>query len=315
MKTLMRLTLPGLVLFLLSSACMTGLSRPSGPATVVSPDSKAEPPIQMPNREGSFKFAVLGDFGTASRWQYELGAQMVKTHKTFPFEIVLMVGDNIYGTERPQDYVTKFEKPYKALLDAKVKFQAALGNHDDPNQRFYKHFNMDGKRYYSFKAPKQNVRLVALESTYPQPEQIAWVEKELKESTEDWKIMFFHHPLYSSGGRHGSDIQLRETLEPLFLQHNVSVVFAGHDHFYERIKPQKGIVHFVAGSGGKLVPGDLDPRSPLTARGVDWDYVFLIGEVFEDQLTFNAISRTGQVVDSGIISRRQPEAKKAESND
>ena len=297
MKTLMRLTLPGLVLFLLSSACMTGLSRPSGPATVVSPDSKAEPPIQMPNREGSFKFAVLGDFGTASRWQYELGAQMVKTHKTFPFEIVLMVGDNIYGSDRPQDYVTKFEKPYKALLDAKVKFQAALGNHDDPNQRFYKHFNMDGKRYYSFKAPKQNVRLVALESTYPQPEQIAWVEKELKESSEDWKIMFFHHPLYSSGGRHGSDIQLRETLEPLFLQ------------------PQKGIVHFVAGSGGKLVPGDLDPRSPLTARGVDWDYVFLIGEVFEDQLTFNAISRTGQVVDSGIISRRQPEAKKAESND
>jgi hypothetical protein len=313
MKRLPFLTIPSLALLLASAGCMTGISRPSGPATVTAPDSKGEAPIPMPNKEGSFKFAVLGDFGTASRWQYELGDQMAKLHKTFPFEIVLTVGDNIYGGERPQDYVSKFEKPYKGLLDAKVKFMASLGNHDDPNQRFYKLFNMEGKNYYSFKAPKQNVRLFALETTYPQPEQIAWVEKELKASSEDWKIMYFHHPLYSSGGRHGSDIQLRETLEPLFVQHSVSVVFAGHDHFYERIKPQKGIVHFVAGSGGKLVPGDLDPRSPLTARGIDWDYVFLIGEIIDDKMYFNAIARTGQVVDSGIIERRKQPEKTAET--
>jgi 3',5'-cyclic AMP phosphodiesterase CpdA len=292
-------------LALLSPACMTGISRPSGPATVVS-GVKGEAPIPMPNKDGTFKFAVFGDFGTASPWQFELGAQMVKLHKTFPFEIVLLAGDNIYGPERPQEYVEKFEKPYKALIDAKVKFYAALGNHDDPNQRFYKLFNMEGKRYYSFKAPKQNVRIFALETTYPTPEQIAWVESELKQSTEDWKIMIFHHPLYSSGGRHGSDLQLRETLEPLLVQYNVSVVFTGHDHFYERIKPQKGIVHFVVGSGGKLATGDLDPRSPLTARGLDTDYAFLVGEVDGDKLVFNTVARAGQIVDSGIISRRQP---------
>ena len=99
------------------------------------------------------------------------------------------------------------------------------------------------------------------------------------------------------------------TLEPLFVQHNVSLVFNGHDHFYERIKPQKGIVYFVVGSGGKLSPGDLDVSSPLTARGFDTDYAFLAGEVFDDQLVVNAVSRTGQIVDSGIISRRQPPAK------
>ena len=114
---------------------------------------------------------------------------------------------------------------------------------------------MDGKLYYSFKAPKQDVRFFALETTYPEPEQIKWLEEELKQSSEDWKIMFFHHPLYSSGGRHGSDLRLREALEPLFVQHNVSVVFAGHDHFYERVKPQKGITHFVVGSAGSSAPG------------------------------------------------------------
>jgi 3',5'-cyclic AMP phosphodiesterase CpdA len=164
---------------------------------------------------------------------------------------------------------------------------------------------MEDRLYYSFKAPKQNVKFFVLESTYPEPEQIQWIEKELKGSGEEWKIPYFHHPLYSSGGRHGSDLRLRETLEPLFVQHNVSVVFTGHDHFYERTKPQKGIVYFVAGSGGKLRAGDLDGRSPLTAKGFDSDYAFIACEIDGDQLYFNTIARSGQIVDSGIIVRRQ----------
>jgi hypothetical protein len=171
---------------------------------------------------------------------------------------------------------------------------------------------MDEKQYYSFKAPEQDVRFFALESTYPAPAQIAWVEQELKGSGEDWKIAYFHHPLYSSGGRHGSDLELRTTLEPLFVRYNVSVVFAGHDHFYERIKPQQGIVHFVVGSGGKLARGDINPRSPLTARGYDADNAFLVAEIVEDQMYFNAVSRAGRVVDSGIvIRRREPDATAA----
>lgn len=80
--------------------------------------------------------------------------------------------------------------------------------------------------------------------------------------------MFFHHPLYSSGGRHGSDRALREQLEPIFLKHGVNVVLSGHDHFYERIKPQKGITYFVSGAAAKLRRGDIE-RSPLTAKGFD----------------------------------------------
>ncbi len=62
-----------------------------------------------------------------------------------------MLGDNMYGSESPADFVRKFERPYKPLLDAGIKFYAALGNHDEPSQRFYKPFNMDGKRFYTFK--------------------------------------------------------------------------------------------------------------------------------------------------------------------
>ena len=275
----------------------------------LAPDQGGATTVPMPNRADSLKFAVLGDFGTGKAPQYRLAEQMARAHREFKFGLTLLVGDNLYGSERPQDFQRKFETPYKPLLDAGVVFRASLGNHDSREQRSYKPFNMNGELYYSFKAPAESVRFFALESTYPEPKQILWLEKELKASGEDWKIVFFHHPLYSSAGRHGSDTQLREKLEPLFVAYNVSVVFTGHDHVYERVKPQKGIPYFVTGSGGKLSPGDLDRRSDITARGFDTEETFLVVEISKDEMTFNAISRSGKIVDSGVIQRRQAPAK------
>jgi len=268
-------------------------------------DKIAAIPLTMPNKAGSLKFGVLGDFGTGEPEQYQMAAQMARVYQSFKFELMILVGDNLYGSERPQDFRLKFEQPYKPLLDGGVVFKASLGNHDAREQRSYKPFNMNGELYYSFKAPAQNVRFFALESTYMEPQQIVWFEKELKGSNEDWKIAFFHHPLYSSAGRHGSDLQLRNRLEPLLVAYNVSVAFTGHDHVYERIKPQKDITYFVTGSGGKLAPGDLDTSSPIMAKGLDTEQAFLIAEIIGDEMTFNAISRSGKVIDSGTITRRK----------
>jgi len=266
----------------------------------------AATPVELPNHDGSLKFLAFGDFGTGEREEYDLAKQMEKLYQKFKFELVVLLGDNLYGSERPQDFKLKFETPYKALLDAGVKFQASLGNHDAREMRNYKLFNMGDKLFYSFKAPRQSVRFYALESTYMTPEQVTWIGDELKNTSDDWKIPFFHHPLYSSARAHGSTEALRESIEPLFVKYNVSVVFNGHDHVYERTKPQQGIVYFVIGSGGKLRPGDLDPRSPLTAKGFDTDLAFLAGEIDGDNMVFQTISRTGAVVDSGIIIRRKP---------
>ena len=187
--------------------------------------------------------------------------------------------------------MTKFERPYKPLLDAGVKFYAALGNHDNQTNRFYKPWNMGGERYYTYS--KKNVRFFALDSDYMDPKQLQWVEQELKSSGSDWKIFYFHHPLYSDGGRHGSEVDLRMVLEPLFLKYGVNVVYSGHDHIYERLTPQKGIYYFVSGSAGQLRKGDLK-RSAMTAAGFDADQSFMINEIVGDDLFFQAISRTGQ---------------------
>jgi hypothetical protein len=82
-------------------------------------------------------------------------------------------------------------------------------------------------------------------------------------------------------------------------------VLTGHDHFYERVQPQKGITYFVVGSGGQLRRGNIDRNSGLTAKGFDTDQAFMVAEIDGDTMYFNAISRPGQVIDSGTILRRQ----------
>ena len=255
--------------------------------------------LYLPNKKDSLHFAVIGDSGTGGKGQYEVAREMVEYRARFPFDLVLMMGDNIYGGESPADFTSKFEEPYKDLLAAGVKFYATLGNHDDPKQRFYKPFNMNGQRYYTFKL-NDRVRFFSLDSNYMDREQLTWLEKELRASNTPWKICFFHHPLYSTGKRHGSDEALRDFLEPLFLKYGVKVVFAGHEHFYERLKPQKGLYYFISGGSAKLRRGNIE-NTDMAVKGFDQDYHFMLIEIEGDFLHFQAISRTGVIVDSGII--------------
>ncbi|HEV7511709.1 MAG TPA: metallophosphoesterase [Candidatus Acidoferrum sp.] len=259
--------------------------------------------FKFPLKSNSVRFAAIGDMGTGEKPEFETSEQMNEQRKNFPFEFVIALGDNLYGGHSPADFEKKFASPYKALIDAGVKFYASLGNHDDASERFYKPFNMNGANYYSFK--KGNVHFFALDSNYMDPKQLDWLQKQLESAgSNEWKICFFHHPLYSSARKHGPATDLRLLLEPIFVKYGVNVVFAGHEHVYERILPQKGIYYFTEGSSGQLRAGGLD-RSSITANGFDTDQAFMLVEVADDQMYFEAVSRTGKVVDSGVIQRQQ----------
>ncbi len=255
----------------------------------------------LPNKPGSLKFAAIGDNGTGDTPQYDVARQMVAFHANFAYDLVIMLGDNMYGGQSPQDFVQKFEKPYAELLAAGVKFQASLGNHDRPENVSYKFYNMGGQRYYTY--ARNNVRFFVIDSTQVDPKQLEWLEGALRDAKEDWKIPYFHHPLYSDAARHGSSVDLRVLLEPLFTKYGVNVVFSGHDHVYERIKPQKGIYYFVSGSAGQLRKGNMRPDDE-TAAYFDQDQSFMLVEVVGDDMFFQVISRTGKTVDSGVIHRQ-----------
>lgn len=256
---------------------------------------------QLPRESGSVKFAVIGDNGNGSRQQMEVAQQMASARTSFAFDFVLMCGDNMYGSQQPADFVERFGRPYAPLRSAGVLFYAALGNHDDPDNRNYPPFNMGGQRYYTF--VKQHVRFVMLDSNEMDAPQLAWFEETLRAAQEDWKIVVFHHPLYSDGRRHGSNVELRVILEPLLVKYGVHVVFSGHEHFYERLKPQKGITYFIEGSSGQLRKGNVSPGA-LTAAYFDRDQTFMLVEIARDDMFFHTISRTGATVDQGVVARR-----------
>ena len=288
-------------------------SAPGGPdehgpvVTGLKPDADG---LALPKKAGSLRFAVMGDVGRGDRAQYDTANEMARWHQRFDFSFVLMLGDNIYAEGTPEEYAARFERPYKALLDRGVTFHAALGNHDPPGQTYYTPFNMGGHRYYSLRksagpplpGARTTVDFFALDTVILDEEQIVWLRRMLAASDADWKIAFFHHPLYTSGRYRAAAARLRRRLEPVFVQNGVDVGFSGHEHFYERLVPRQGVQYFTSGGGGALRRGDIRV-SPLTAAGFDQDTHFLLVEIAGDHFYFQAISRTGQTVDLGEFER------------
>ena len=160
---------------------------------------------------------------------------------------------------------------------------------------------MGGERYYTF--VKKNVRFFVLDTNLMDATQLAWIEAVLGQSREEWQIAYFHHPLYSDGARHGSNVELRVVLEPLFVRHGVNVVFSGHEHVYERSTPQKGH-HALRRRLERPVAQGRHRPTTMTAAFFDQDQTFMLVEIAGDEMQFQTISRTGRVVDSGVIRRR-----------
>ena len=284
------------------------------PSIAAAPPVAARPPselLALPRKPGSVRFAAIGDSGRGDQPQYEVSAQMQAFRKIFDYDFVVMLGDNVYDGGTPEFYRQRFELPYKPLLDDGVKFYATIGNHDDPNQPFYPPFNMGGERYYTFKPPSlltraigtgDDVRFFMIDTERLDRPQLEWLDREMTRSESEWKIPVFHRPMYTSG-RYARPAQIyRALLEPLFLKHGVKVGFSGHEHFYERIKPQQGITYFISGGAGSLRVADIRPTG-LTDVGFDRDYHFMLVEISGDELFYQAISRTGATIDSGVVKR------------
>jgi hypothetical protein len=275
---------------------------------LTTPTAPPDKVLALPKRPGSIRFAAIGDAGRGHRPQYEVAATMAAFRKEFEFPFVVMLGDNVYDGGSVEDYRRKFELPYKPFLDDDVEFYAVIGNHDDVNQPSYEPFNMRGQRYYTFEPDvpllanllRTRVQFFMLDTESLDGTQLAWLDRELGRSEAAWKIPVFHRPIYTSGRYSAPARIFRSELEPIFLRHRVGVALSGHEHFYERTRPQQGITYFISGAAGSLRPNDAR-FSPITARAFDSDYSFMLFEIAGDELFFQSISRTGQSVDSGSL--------------
>jgi 3',5'-cyclic AMP phosphodiesterase CpdA len=296
-------------LWLAAAACSSSPRVATRSLQVITGDH--DPPLAA--RASSLKFAIIGDSGRWSTAQRDAAVQLAAERKAFEFDLVLMLGDNNYGDGSPESFRVRFEAPYEALLKAGVTFRAVRGNHDVGPLWEYPLFNMGGQRYYTFSQTTgvlpplagNRVQFFALDSVDLDDEQVSWFDRQLSESTADWTIVFFHHPLYSSGRYAMESALRRSSLERALIEHEVDVVFSGHEHFYERMKPQSGVMYFIVGAAGDVRVGDLQP-SPYRAIGYDRDLSFLLAEIAGDSLYFRAVDRAGETVDRGKIVRTKP---------
>ena len=126
----------------------------------------------------------------------------------------------------------------------------------------------------------------------------------MQNSNSAWKICYFHHPLYSDGKFHGPDLDLRSVLTPLFQKYGVNVVFSGHEHVYERLKPKNGIYYFILGNSGQLRYHNLRHSDQMQV-GFDADRDFMLVEIDGDELYFQTISGNGLTIDSGSLRRQK----------
>ena len=194
--------------------------------------------------EASVVFAVWGDSGVGNAAQFRV-ADAVLAHEP---DLVLLTGDVIYGRGAPGEIDAFYFEPYRDLLDH-IPFFPALGNHDVLvrggqallDALYLPRNDADGsEHFYSF--DYGGVHFVALDSNQSLSSnsvQLRWFDRDLQRATALWRVVYFHHPLYSSSF-HGSRVALRGDLGAVLDAHEVDLVLAGHDHDYERTFPIRG---------------------------------------------------------------------------
>jgi 3',5'-cyclic AMP phosphodiesterase CpdA len=260
-------------------------------------------PAKLQTGAPLLRIAALGDVGAGDKNQRAVGDAMVRYHQRARLARVLLLGDNIYNQGEIEKVGEAFEKPYAELLKQNVPFSACLGNHDirsanGEGQLNYSRYGIKG-RYYSF--DENGVAFFALDTNTNAdwPQQLSWLDKELKASKATWKVVFGHHPIYSAGF-YGNSPDFIKTLTPLFKRHRVNLYLNGHEHNYERTKPIDGTTYIVTGIGGATLRKV--GRNSNTAYS-DSRFGFTALAFYGDRVEIQAIDTQNRVFDQGIIRR------------
>ena len=265
---------------------------------ILSPTGWSEP-------QDTITFAIIGDAGTGGKNQFRVAGEMAETYSQQPFSLLLTTGDNVYYGDVIDRAKEVIDKPYGPLFDAGVEFRPTLGNHDIDEQEDQAEILATlgmPDRYYSYTSGP--VDFFALDSNWMDTSQLIWPADRLACSENRWQVVYLHHPLYSSGA-HGSDTALRERLEPILVAGGVDIVFAGHDHNYERSTPQNGIVHVVTGGGG----GRIRPvgSSEFTAVS-ESDHHFVLARVSNDGFRVTVSEVDGDELDDFVLASRMAQS-------
>jgi 3',5'-cyclic AMP phosphodiesterase CpdA len=259
-----------------------------------------QPTPTASSKEMLLRFVSVADTGTGAKGQYAVAEAMTQYHQQNPYDLVVLAGDNIYTNGEIEKIGEVFERPYAKLLKQNVKFQACLGNHDiraanGEHQLHYPQFNMQG-RNYTYSRDKAQFFVLDTNVNADIKGQLVWLDTELGKSNALWKVVYGHHPIYSSG-EYGTNQAFVKIFTPLFQKHKVNLYINGHDHNYERTQAIDGTTYLVCGAGaGQRKVG----RSAWTEYSTS-DLSFAAVELYPDRMEIKGIDSEHRIFDTGII--------------
>jgi 3',5'-cyclic AMP phosphodiesterase CpdA len=242
--------------------------------------------------------AVAGDIGDSGSRLDATGAAMAGIGARDPYDLLLLLGDNVYPAGDPARLPETVFGPFGPVLDQGTELLAILGNHDvkaGHGDAQMAALGMPG-RWWSER--RGDVLIVGLDSNQPDdPAQLAFLERTLARSDATWKIAALHHPPYSAGYQ-GSDEHVREVFTPLFARYGVQLVLSGHDHDYQRSEPIDGVTYVVTGAAaGTRRTGE----ASFTAESFSWHH-FVDLAVFDDRLVGRAVNQDERVADEFVLT-------------
>lgn len=265
----------------------------------------AGPPV--PRDPGSWSFAAIGDFGAGTRAQLDVARNVLAG----PQQLVLTLGDTVYDSGLEEEYRKHFDPPERfGEIRRRFPVYPTVGNHDVKGggvEPYFRRFpEAQGRRYYTH--DQRNVRFFSLDSTEairPGTAQWRWLERELSQAWDGWKVVYMHHPLRS--GLKGRDRPEDAALMgALFARHGVDLLLVGHDHAFDRSRPLNdyGTIQVTAGNGGRMLYPYFSKQPEWSAyRDVQHGHVDV--EVRNDALVVRHVRRDGTVGDTSTITKRR----------
>ena len=244
-----------------------------------------------------------------------MGQQMADLAPHF----VLHVGDIVYDPGADPDayqaYQLKYYSPFLPVLQSSPLYPA-VGNHDviEPGSQvfdvplYYSVFPpfddpqfppsaFDSQRkWYAFEA--NGVQFISLDTqTFfgetGRQEMMVWLEERLADTRFDYSIVFMHVPPYTSG-LYRDEVAAVRSLAAMFEEAGVPVVFAGHDHNYQRLSVGP-TTYLISGGGSRALYGmtEEDPHNEFFAV----ENHFLLVEIASDVIEVRAIAADGDIID------------------
>ncbi len=267
-----------------------------------------------------FRIVIVGDFGAGTPGMSNVAARV---NSVTGADLFLTVGDNIYPDGQPGLLDPYWFSQYAPTM-RRVPCMPALGNHDVAQgvysgaaylNSFYLPTNGPAgqiERNYSFdygnahfacfdSNPFTNVAINASVCSAIK----TWLSNDLAGTTKQWKIVYFHHPPYTSSGgsAHSDDAGVKTNLWPILKATGVDIAFDGHNHFYERMDPIDGVYEVITGGGGQSIYSPSVTHAASVARNSSVNS-FTVIDINGSTLSLRALDASGNTIDQTTIANK-----------